>query len=110
MWAKLRVQITVAEVFFSEDGYFFRFLGGGRDTASLVFADGFVSGSGRLRQCRSWFHSRHHPEVVRQHLPVHRQIPMFKSFGPHRPAQKSVLEYPDASFGLAAPTLQLHKT
>src|ERR1035438_5300942 len=110
MWAKLWVQITAAEVFFSEEGCFSCFLGGGRDTASLVFADGFVPGSGRLRQCRSWFHSRQHPEVVRQHLPVHRQFPMFKSFGPHRPAQKSVLEYPNTSFGLAAPPLQLPKT
>ena len=49
-------------------------------------------------------------EVPALPLTVHRQFPMFKSFGPQRPAQKSVLEYPEASFGLAAPPLQLHKT
>jgi len=53
---------------------------------------------------------RLHPEVVCQLLPVHRQFPMLKFFDPQRPAQKSVLEDPDAALGLAAPSLEFHKS
>ena len=52
---------------------------------------GFPPRSGRLLQGRALFHARQHPEVVREHLPVHRLLPVLESFGPQRPTQKAIL-------------------
>ncbi len=63
---------------------FFKFVDRVRTHRSLDFADSVFCGSGRLRQRWFLFQSCQHPQVVRQHLPAHRQFPMGKSFGAQR--------------------------
>ena len=68
-------------VAFPAVNHVFSFLTGCGHTAPLFLRMRFFCGSGRQRQRLFLLQSRQHPQVVRQDLPGHRHLPMFKSFG-----------------------------